>query len=186
MLKRFYPKFYCESTYRINFEQLYTDGYRGVIFDIDNTLVPHDAPADARAEALFSHLKELGFSCMLLSNNRASRVEEFNKNIGVDYIEKASKPKPGKYIEAMERMGTNKQNTIFVGDQIFTDILGANNAGIPAIMVRWIDPHEEIQIVLKRKLEALVLLGYRRFYNHSSSRDVNSPKYWKHRYELES
>lgn len=53
MLKRFYPKFYCESTYRINFEQLYTDGYRGVIFDIDNTLVPHDAPADARAEALF-------------------------------------------------------------------------------------------------------------------------------------
>ena len=68
-LHMFYPDEYLDSTYEIDFDLLYKKGYRGVIFDIDNTLVPHGAPADARAEALFSHLKSIGFSCCLLSNN---------------------------------------------------------------------------------------------------------------------
>ena len=60
MFQKFYPDVYMDSTYEIDFEQLYQDGYRGIIFDIDNTLVPHGAPADARAKALFAKLKELG------------------------------------------------------------------------------------------------------------------------------
>lgn len=59
-----------DSTYEIDFDALYREGYRGIIFDIDNTLVPHGAPADERAKKLFAHLKELGFSCCLLSNNK--------------------------------------------------------------------------------------------------------------------
>ena len=70
MLQKFYPGEYVDSTYQIDFDKLYKEGYRGVIFDIDNTLVPHGAPADERAIKLFAHLKELGFSCMLLSNNK--------------------------------------------------------------------------------------------------------------------
>ena len=58
-----YPDEYLDSTYSIDFDQLYKQGYRGVIFDIDNTLVPHGAPADERAISLFTHLKELGFLC---------------------------------------------------------------------------------------------------------------------------
>ena len=61
MLERFYPGEYVDSTYEIDFDRLYEDGYRGVIFDID-TLVPHGAPADERACALFAHLKEPGIS----------------------------------------------------------------------------------------------------------------------------
>ena len=68
---------YLDSTYVIDFDRLYEEGYRGVIFDIDNTLVPHGAPADERACALFAHLKELGFQCMLLSNNKEPRVKMF-------------------------------------------------------------------------------------------------------------
>ena len=75
MLERFYPGEYVDSTYEIDFDHLYEDGYRGVIFDIDNTLVPHGAPADERACALFAHLKELGYHCMLLSNNKEPRVK---------------------------------------------------------------------------------------------------------------
>ena len=156
-----YPGEYLDSTYRIDFDRLYNEGYRGIIFDIDNTLVPHGAPADERAILLFAHLKELGFQCMLLSNNKEPRVKMFNDAVGVQYIYKAGKPKPSGYRRAMEKMGTDVSNTIFVGDQIFTDVCGANLAGIRTILVKPIHPKEEIQIVLKRYLEAVVLFFYR-------------------------
>ena len=93
-----YPGEYLDSTYSIDFDQLYKEGYRGIIFDIDNTLVPHGAPADERAISLFTHLKELGFHCMLLSNNKEPRVKMFNDAVRVNYIYKAGKPKPaGRY-----------------------------------------------------------------------------------------
>ncbi|MDD6306831.1 MAG: YqeG family HAD IIIA-type phosphatase [Clostridiales bacterium] len=162
MLKKFYPGEYVDSTYSIDFDRLYKEGYRGIIFDIDNTLVPHGAPADDRACALFTHLKELGFSCMLLSNNKEPRVKMFHDAAGVSYIYKAGKPKPAGYRRAMEEMGTDLSNTIFVGDQIFTDVYGANLAGIRTILVKPIHPKEEIQIVLKRYLEKIVLFFYLR------------------------
>ena len=86
-----YPDEYLDSTYSIDFDQLYKEGYRGIIFDIDNTLVPHGAPADERAISLFTHLKELGFHCMLLSNNKEPRVKMFNDAVHVNYIYKAGK-----------------------------------------------------------------------------------------------
>ncbi len=162
MLKKFYPGEYVDSTYEIDFDGLYAQGYRGIIFDIDNTLVPHDAPADARARGLFAHLKELGFACTLLSNNKEPRVKTFNDAVQVSYICKAGKPKPGNYRLAMERMGTDTTNTLFVGDQVFTDIYGANLAGIRSVLVKPIHPKEEIQIVLKRYLEKIVLFFYKR------------------------
>ena len=102
-----YPDEYLDSTYSIDFDQLYKEGYRGIIFDIDNTLVPHGAPADERAISLFAHLKELGFHCMLLSNNREPRVKMFNDAVHVSYIYKAGKPKPSGYRKAMGILGTD-------------------------------------------------------------------------------
>lgn len=159
-LHMFYPDEYLDSTYKIDFDLLYKKGYRGVIFDIDNTLVPHGAPADARAEALFSHLKSIGFSCCLLSNNQRPRVELFNKNIGVNFIEDAHKPSVKSYQKAMKMMGTDTENTLFVGDQLFTDVFGARRTGVHSILVKPIHPKEEIQIVLKRYLEKIVLHFY--------------------------
>lgn len=156
-----YPREYINSTYEIDFDKLYKQGYRGIIFDIDNTLVPHGAPADERAISLFTHLKEIGFSCMLLSNNKEPRVKMFNDAVDVDYIYKAGKPKPSGYKKAMHRLGTTTDNTLFVGDQIFTDIVGANLAGIRTILVKTIHPKEEIQIVLKRFLEKPILAFYK-------------------------
>ena len=160
MLKRFYPGEYVDSTYGIDFDGLYAEGYRGIIFDIDNTLVPHGAPADDRACALFTHLKELGYQCTLLSNNKEPRVKSFNDVVQVSYIHRAGKPNPANYRRAMEQMGTTETNTLFVGDQIFTDVYGANRAGIRTILVKPIHPKEEIQIVLKRYLEKIVLYFY--------------------------
>jgi hypothetical protein len=160
MCSFFFPGEYLDSTYSIDFDKLYQAGYRGIIFDIDNTLVPHGAPADRQAISLFAHLRELGFSCMLLSNNKEPRVKMFSDAVHASYMYKAGKPKPSGYREAMRRLGTDTANTLFIGDQIFTDVMGANLAGIRTILVKPIHPKEEIQIVLKRFLERPILWCY--------------------------
>ena len=162
MFETFFPDEYVASTYIIPFEKLYEEGYRGLIFDIDNTLVMHGAPADERAKKLFAGLKAIGYDCCLLSNNQKPRVEMFNRDINVHFIYDAHKPSVKNYEKAMELMGTNKGNTIFVGDQLFTDVWGAKRTGIRNILVKPIHPKEEIQIVLKRKLEQIVLYFYKK------------------------
>lgn len=162
MLERFFPDEYIASTYAIPFDRLYEEGYRGIIFDIDNTLVPHGAPADERAKQLFRDLKELGYSCCLLSNNQEPRVKMFNEPIQVDYVYNAHKPSTKNYRKAMEIMGTDETNSVFIGDQLFTDVWGAKRTGISNILVKPIHPKEEIQIVLKRYLEKIVLYFYAR------------------------
>lgn len=162
MFDMFFPDRYVASTYVIDFEQLYEEGYRGLIFDIDNTLVPHGAPADKRATALFDRLKSIGFRCCLISNNQEPRVKMFNQDIGVDYVYNAHKPSTKNYVKAMEIMGTDKENSLFIGDQLFTDVWGAKRAGIRNILVKPIHPKEEIQIVLKRYLERVVLHFYKK------------------------
>ncbi len=162
MLQRFYPDHEIESAYDIDYEGLYQKGYRGVIYDIDNTLVPHGAPADERAIALFRRLHEIGYRTMLLSNNKEPRVRSFCDQVGSMYIFRAGKPKTTGYENAMEGMGTTAEDTLFVGDQLFTDVWGAKKAGIVTYLVKPIHPKEEIQIVLKRKLERIVLFFYHR------------------------
>lgn len=166
MLKRFYPDEIQDSTYVIDFEGLYAQGIRGVIFDIDNTLVEHGVDADERAIALFQRLKAIGLKSCLLSNNKEERVLRFNRPIGTEYIYKAHKPSGKNYRKAMEKMGTNLAQTIFVGDQLFTDVFGAKRIGMRNILVRPIDPKEEIQIVLKRYLERIVLHFYEKGNKH--------------------
>lgn len=162
MFECFYPDDYMASTYVIPFEKLFEEGYRGVIFDIDNTLVPHGAPADKRAKELFERLKKIGFSSCLISNNQEPRVKMFNEEIQTNYIFDAHKPSTRNYIRAMEIMGTDRSNTVFVGDQLFTDVWGAKRTGIHNILVKPIHPKEEIQIVLKRYLERIVLYFYKK------------------------
>lgn len=162
MLEWFYPKRRLGSAYEIPYEAYKKRGFQGVIFDIDNTLVPHNAPADKRAGELFGRLHAMGFETCLLSNNREPRVKEFAQKVDSAYIFKAGKPKVGGYERAMEKMGTRRETTLFVGDQLFTDVYGANRAGIYSILTDPIDPKEEIQIVLKRFLERPLLAAYER------------------------
>ncbi len=162
MLRKFYPKRLAPSSYDIDYERLYKEGYKGLLFDIDNTLVEHGADATPRAMELFQRLKKIGFQTCLISNNSEERVLRFNKNIGAHYIYKANKPFTKNYIKATQIMGTSIDNTVFIGDQLFTDVFGANCIGMTTYLVKPIHPKEEIQIVLKRKLERIVLYFYRR------------------------
>ncbi len=95
----------------------------------------------------------------------------FNKDIKVCSIHKAHKPRTGSYKKAMQLMGTDVGNTLFVGDQIFTDVWGANRTGIHTILVKPIHPKEEIQIVLKRIPEKWILHCYQRWLTHNVRRE---------------
>lgn len=162
MLRMFYPDKLEKSVYGISFEELYGKGYRGIIFDIDNTLVCHGAPADEAAILLFKSLREFGFQTVLLSNNKEPRVKSFADEVGSLYIYRANKPGKAGYLKAISMMNGTVENTLFVGDQLFTDVWGAKRVGIHNILVEPIHPKEEIQIVIKRLFEKIVLFFYHR------------------------
>lgn len=160
MFQSLFPSEDYDSAYDINFFDYYEKGYRGILFDVDNTLVEHDQPVTIRAIELFEQLKEIGFKTCIISNNKEYRVKPLADALESHYVYKAGKPSPKGYNEGMKHMETTKETTLFVGDQIFTDIWGANRAGIHSILVKPIASHEEIQIVLKRQLERLILWRY--------------------------
>ena len=158
----FFPEEEVRSVYDFPFESLTARGIRGIVFDIDNTLVPPDAPVDARCRELIPRLKTAGFRMCLVSNNKAARILPFATAVNLPYVERALKPRRYGYRKAMARMGTAPAETIAIGDQLFTDIWGANRAGMHSLLVQPMEPREEIQIRLKRLLERPVLALYRR------------------------
>ncbi len=151
--KQLYPKEVIPSVYGLDWEKL-SKSYGGVIFDIDNTLVPQDWPADEKAIRLFEEIHALGMKTMLVSNNREPRVKAFAQKVKTGYIYSAGKPGKRGYETAMKRMGTVRTNTLFIGDQIFSDIWGANRVGMDTILTDPIDrTTDEIQVVIKRLFE---------------------------------
>ncbi|MGB8453145.1 MAG: YqeG family HAD IIIA-type phosphatase [Anaerocolumna sp.] len=171
MLQIFYPDECADSAYDINYDALYQQGYRGLLFDIDNTLVEHGVDADAKAIKLITDLKQRGFRICLISNNSEERVKRFNKDIQSDYISKANKPSTKNYIKAVRLMKTKPSTTVFIGDQLFTDIYGAKRAGIKSFFVKPVGTEKEIQIILKRFLERVVLYFYRRQHKDKQIRE---------------
>lgn len=162
MLERFYPDEYLKSIDDVDFEKHYKQGIRGIISDIDNTLVPHGFPADEHIIKVFEKIHSLGIDTCLISNNQEPRVKPFAEKVNSKYIFDAHKPSKKNYLKAMEMMGTDNKSTLFLGDQIFTDIWGANRVGIQSVMLEKIDPKEEIQIVLKRIPEKFIIWRWRK------------------------
>ncbi len=158
----FYPDIDYENVYDIPFEKLHYAGIRGVIFDVDNTLVRHGYPADEKIKSLFDKLRSLDIKTCLVSNNKNNRVESFAKEVNSIYIADAKKPFKKNYLKAIELMNVDKEKVVFVGDQIFTDIWGAKRCKIYSILVKPIHIKEEIQIVIKRFFENIVLHFYRK------------------------
>ncbi len=160
MLQLFYPSEYVDSVFDIDFEALYARGFRGLLFDIDNTLVPHGADSTPEVDALFEKLQRIGFRSLMLSNNGKARIERFLQNIDARFIDNAGKPRPGAYREAVRLLGLRKDQVLVIGDQVFTDILGANLSGLSSILVRFIGWQTETDIGKRRKLEQRILKRY--------------------------
>lgn len=165
MLEMFYPYEYAESVFVIDYAKLFAKGYRGIIFDIDMTLVPHGFDATEKVETLFKNIHAVGLKTLLLTNNSEDRVKKFIKNIDTPYICDAQKPNPQNYLKAIEILGIEKSAAVYVGDQIFIDIYGANKSGIASILVKYVTACEEKNIGIRRNLEKIIL----KFYSRSQS-----------------
>lgn len=162
MFKLLYPYEYIDNVFSIDYGKLFSMGYRGLIFDIDNTLVHHGDNSTAEIDKLFRTIQDLGFKTLLLSNNDEERVIRFLKNINSLYICDAQKPSPVNYLKAVEMMNISREQALFIGDQLFTDILGANKSGIASILVKYIRLNDEAKIGKKRLLESKILKFYER------------------------
>lgn len=159
----FYPTIYRRRITDISVQDLRALGVQGVLLDIDNTLTTHDNPAlDAEVAAWLDAMRQAGFALTVVSNNREERVSLFAEAIGLNYQARAAKPLPHGYRAAARAMGLSLRQCVAVGDQIFTDILGANLAGMKSVLLEPIELEVEQKfIVFKRRLER-VLLGTRR------------------------
>lgn len=160
MFKNFYPYEYVESVFSIDYSKLFNIGYRGIIFDVDNTLVPHGNDSTQEIDELFKHIHNTGLKTLLLSNNDEDRIKRFIKNIDTMYICDAQKPEVTNYIKAVEMLNIKKEEALYIGDQMFIDIYGANKSGIDNILVRYIGYGIETKIGIKRNLEKIILKMY--------------------------
>ena len=164
------PEYYFESYECATVDFLLSNKIKGIILDIDNTLEPyeHAEPGEAVVKWINS-LKNSGISVAFLSNNNKERVEAFNKKLNCIAYSKAGKPFIKKLKRAMADMGTTKNNTVLMGDQVFTDVLAAHRAGLPAILVPPINDKKDLFTKFKRILEKPVLLKYKKRSIHNAS-----------------
>ncbi len=154
----FYPKLYLDGFENIDIAALKANGIDGIVLDIDNTLVPYHVPTPTpEVIAFVASLKAAGIAAVIASNNSGERVELFAKSLGVFAIHKAGKPLPGGLLKCAAVMGTHRKHTAVIGDQIFTDVLGANLCGMYSILVKPLPSDENRFFKVKRYFERIIL-----------------------------
>ena len=129
-------------------------GYAGLILDIDNTLTRHNAQElSPQVAQWLKELQEEKIRCILLSNNHPPRVEPFARKLGLDFVCQGKKPLPQGYRRAGKALELPSKQILAVGDQFFTDVLGANLAGLAVALCVPIEPETHGFLHIKRVLE---------------------------------
>lgn len=161
MFEIFFPTEFYNTIFDVEYSKLKDKGYKGLMFDIDNTLVPFDVvhPTQEIID-LFTELKNQGFKICLVSNNTETRVLRFNERLKVFAVAKALKPMRRNLRKAMKLMDTQIENSVFIGDQLFTDVWGGNRLGLMTILVKPIAEKEEWITKIKRSTEKKVFSHY--------------------------
>ncbi|HAG56812.1 MAG TPA: YqeG family HAD IIIA-type phosphatase [Ruminococcaceae bacterium] len=156
-----FPTTAVPKAYDITADGLRKMGVEGLILDIDNTLTTHDHPVpDSRILQWLDQMRAADIRLILLSNNHPPRVAPFAQKLGLAFEADAKKPLPGGYRRAASAMSLSPRQTAVVGDQIFTDVLGANLAGMPSILVEPFQMEPFFRFRLKRFLEKGILRRY--------------------------
>ena len=154
----FYPTLYRRRITDVTVEDIRRLGGSCILLDVDNTLTTHDAPE--LDPAVTAWLAEMGeaFSLVIVSNNKPERVAPFAEKIGLPFRALAHKPMPWGFWAAGSEQRMAAQECVAIGDQMFTDILGANLAGMPCILLEPISTDgEPFFIVFKRRVERWLL-----------------------------
>ncbi len=154
------PTLRTDSIYDIDVEGLAARGIRGVILDLDNTIVPwgaHEAPQ--MLVAWIRRARGAGLALCIVSNNGGDRVAALSGVLGVPALTGAMKPRRRALRRALALMGTTADTTALIGDQLFTDVLGGNRLGLQTILVRPQSAQEYPLTRLVRIVERIMLRG---------------------------
>lgn len=154
-MRRLVPSLFVESVYEIDLEQLKSRGVRGILTDLDNTLVRWDEP-DATPKILqwLDHVRDTyGIKVCIVSNNNHSRVERFAKPLNIPFVASAKKPSNLPFRRGLDVLGTKPEETVVIGDQLFTDVLGGNRMGLYTILVAPVGEKEFIGTKVLRAME---------------------------------
>lgn len=166
------PNMYASSVYSINYKLL-NKKYKNLIFDLDNTLLP--VGKIEVNEELVNLFQKIGkdFNICLVSNNSKERVLPVAKILETGYLFKAGKPKKEAFDKALILLDATKENTAVIGDQMLSDIKGANEYGLFSVMVEPISnihdfktkTNRVLQKIMIKKLEKKGIFKEKKFYD---------------------
>ena len=160
MIKKYIPFDCYKTVFDINYQDLYQNGIRYLLFDIDNTILTYDELEPKEEHyTLFNELKKIGFTICLISNNHKERVERVSKPLDVFGVWDAYKPTTIGFKKALKLMKVDNVNSVVsVGDQIVTDISGANKVKIKPILVKTIlASNQKWYTIINRSREKFIL-----------------------------
>ncbi|OOE13693.1 YqeG family HAD IIIA-type phosphatase [Fictibacillus arsenicus] len=163
MLKHFLPDQHVQNILDITPEMLVERGVKGIITDLDNTLVEWDRP-EATPELIkwFTSIKEKGILITIVSNNTQHRVKSFSDPVGIPFIYSARKPMTKAFKRALKDMKLKNQEVVVIGDQLLTDVLGGNRIGLHTILVVPVASSDGFFTRFNRKIERIILSWMKR------------------------
>lgn len=162
-LNKLMPDEYVESIHHISIETLRERGVKAIITDLDNTLVEWDRPlATPEVIAWLASLRQAGIQVTVVSNNRHERVMKFCEPLGVRFIWQARKPGNQAFLRAVRDMNVKIEETVVIGDQLFTDVLGGNRLGFHTILVVPVTSSDGLLTRFNRQMERLAFYWMRK------------------------
>jgi len=155
-MEKFVPDIYQKNIYDINYDVLKKKGIKCLLFDLDNTLVPvkTDIPTK-KVKELFAYL-EKDFKVIIVSNSNKKRLIPFKEGLNVDVAASSHKPFKKKYLKIMKLYKFKEYEIAAIGDQLLTDILGANRVGITSILINPIGEYEKFGTKINRFFESFI------------------------------
>lgn len=158
-----YPKFYYKNVQSINLEELYKLGIRGIILDVDNTLIDYKRKMPEGIKEWVEEAKDKSFRVCILSNsNKKDKISKVADDLKLEYLMCARKPLKSGFIKALNLLNLPANECIAVGDQIFTDVIGANRMNLFSAYVEPINKQEYWYTKWKRPIEALILNAFKK------------------------
>lgn len=165
-MKKLRPTYIFEKVEDISFDFLKKEKIKGIIFDADNTLIDYKKDITDEKKKWIEEAKKRGFSICILSNATSKiRIKELMNTLDVNGLYCATKPFSRGFKMAMVLLDLNKSEVVMVGDQLLTDIYGANRFKIRSILVDPISKIEDPITSLKRPIENIILKNYKKKYN---------------------
>lgn len=158
---KLYPRLYCEKITTITPEFLKENNIKGLVLDVDNTMLDFNLKIVDGLKAWHDKIKANGVKCIILSNsNKTTKVKMVADLLGIPYLKMALKPLKIGFKKAQKELDIPFENIAAVGDQIFTDVIGANRVKMFSILVKPLDKKDLWMTRFKRPIEELVIKSY--------------------------